>query len=167
MGLIGHTGIRVISNSLVSHNDLVDRIDPPSISLFGPISLVDHNGLVGFIGFDLVGFIGIGLISLVGFIGHISLVGLSGLSLIGLISFLVNMAKTKLWWLKHAATRGVASVQLSATKITNATISYYPASLLHACLFVREKMYWWLALARKKMCSWFVSFGEPYHSDVL
>jgi hypothetical protein len=32
---------------------------------------------------------------------------------------------------------------------------------------VREKMWWWLALARKKLCWWLASFGESYHGDVL
>jgi hypothetical protein len=41
-------------------------------------------------------------------------------------------------------------MQFSANEIANATISYYhAASLLHVHLLVREKMWWWLALARK------------------
>jgi hypothetical protein len=32
---------------------------------------------------------------------------------------------------------------------------------------VREKMWWWLALAWKKMWRWIVSFGESYLGDVL
>ena len=32
---------------------------------------------------------------------------------------------------------------------------------------MREKMCWWLALARKKMWRWIASFGESYHGDVL
>jgi len=32
---------------------------------------------------------------------------------------------------------------------------------------VREKMWWWLALARKKLCWWLASFGESYNDDVL
>ena len=32
---------------------------------------------------------------------------------------------------------------------------------------VREKMWWWLALARKKMRRWIASFGKSYHGDVL
>ncbi len=28
-------------------------------------------------------------------------------------------------------------------------------------------MCWWLALARKKLWRWIVSFGESYHDDVL
>jgi hypothetical protein len=28
-------------------------------------------------------------------------------------------------------------------------------------------MWWWLALARKKLCWWLASFGESYHGDVL
>jgi hypothetical protein len=32
---------------------------------------------------------------------------------------------------------------------------------------VREKMCWWLALAKKKMWLWIASFGESYNGDVL
>jgi hypothetical protein len=71
-------------------------------------------------------------------------------------------------WLKHPASDGGAALRISASKIANATTSYYCAiSLLHICLFVREKMCWWLALAKKKMSLWIASFGESYHDDVL
>jgi hypothetical protein len=33
--------------------------------------------------------------------------------------------------------------------------------------FVREMMWWWLALAKKKMCWWIASFGDSYHGDKL
>ena len=53
--------------------------------------------------------------------------------------------------LKHAEAHGVATVQSSANKISNATIYYYcAASALHVRINVREKMCWWLALARKR-----------------
>jgi hypothetical protein len=32
---------------------------------------------------------------------------------------------------------------------------------------MREKMLWWLALAKKKMWRWIASFGDSYHGDVL
>jgi hypothetical protein len=59
---------------------------------------------------------------------------------------------------------GVAVMQTSATKIDGAkSIYYFTASLLHVCLFVREKMMcWWLALARKKMWWWIASFGYSF-----
>jgi hypothetical protein len=77
------------------------------------------------------------------------------------------MAKMILWWLKHAATHGVAK-RSSTTEITNAAIFYYCAASLHqAYSIVREKMCWWLALAKKKMWLWIASFGEPYNGDVL
>ena len=44
---------------------------------------------------------------------------------------------------------------------------YFASSSLYVCLLVREKMCWWLALARKKMWRWIASLGESYHDDVL
>ena len=71
-------------------------------------------------------------------------------------------------WLKHTASGEVAALHFSASEIVNATTLYYCAvSLLHICLFLREKMCWWLALAKKKMKFWIASFGDPYDSDVL
>jgi hypothetical protein len=55
----------------------------------------------------------------------------------------------------------------SATKIVDASFYYFASSSLHVCLLVREKMCWWLALARKKMWRWITSFGDSYHGDVL
>ncbi len=41
-------------------------------------------------------------------------------------------------------------------------------SLLHVCSFVMGMtIYWWPALAKKKMWLWIASFGDPYHGDVL
>jgi hypothetical protein len=34
-------------------------------------------------------------------------------------------------------------------------------------LILREKMCWWLALAKKKMWLWIASFGESYNDDVI
>jgi hypothetical protein len=70
-------------------------------------------------------------------------------------------------WLEHAASHGVAALQISASEIVNAATAYYAASLLHVHMFVREKMCWWLALAKKKMWLWIASFGDPYNGDVL
>jgi hypothetical protein len=64
--------------------------------------------------------------------------------------------------LKQAAL-GVAPT--SASEIINAAAFYYlfiASSTLHVCSFVRE-----LALARKNMWWWIVSFGDSYHGDVL
>jgi hypothetical protein len=45
---------------------------------------------------------------------------------------------------------------------------YHNAVLsLHVCSFVREKMCWWLALAKKNMQWWIPSFGDSYHGDTL
>ncbi len=77
-------------------------------------------------------------------------------------------AKT-IWllWLEHAASHGVAALHISASKILNVTTAHYAVSLLHVCLFVREKMCWWLALAKKKMWLWIASFCKSYNGDVL
>ncbi len=147
--------------------------------LIGHISLgelIDHNGLVSFVGLGIAGFIGLTLDSLGGLIGHISLVGLC---IIGLISssthrlFCEHLATavheaTKIRWLEHEASHGVAAaLRMSASKIVNAPTTYYVTSLLHVCSFVREKMCSWLALAKKKMWLWIATFGESYNGDVL
>jgi hypothetical protein len=43
----------------------------------------------------------------------------------------------------------------------------FASSSLHVYLLMREKMLWWLALARKKMWRWITSFGESHQDDVL
>jgi hypothetical protein len=86
---------------------------------------------------------------------------------LGLATALIAAKTILLLWLEHTATHRVAT-QSSVTKITNAAASYYHAVLLlHVRSFVREKMWWWLALARKMMWRWIASFGESYHDDVL
>ena len=65
-----------------------------------------------------------------------------------LYNCLVTAAVKTTMWLKHTASHRVVALQISASKIVNATTAYYAASLLHVGLFVREKMMcWWLALA--------------------
>jgi hypothetical protein len=112
----------------------------------------------------------IGIIGVIGF-GHIIASSASAVSsahrLIGLVGlacllthrpFLDSLAtaliaaKIKISRrLKQAAALGVATVRLSATKIANAASIYYLITLsFHLHLLVREKMWWWLALARKK-----------------
>jgi len=66
------------------------------------------------------------------------------------------------WRLKQAATLGGATLQSSATKLVDIAFYYFASSLLHICFYyfassllhicflVREKMLWWLALARKR-----------------
>ena len=137
MGLVGHTGLDSAS--------IIGLVDIGSISLIGPFGIIGFMGLIGLAGL-LVSFGINGLLSsLAGLIDHNGLVGLIGrIRLVGFVihhlAAFVNMAKTILWWLKHAVTHGVAK-RSSATKITNAEIYYYcAASLLHASLLVREKM---------------------------
>jgi hypothetical protein len=157
--------------------------------IIGRNDFIGHNGLVSFIGLGLVGFIGLGLVSLVGFfdrislvgpIGFIGLIGLGDLSitslvgssassarrLIGLISFVIA-AKTISRRLKQAAALGVATLRSSATEIIDVAFYYFASSSLHVYSLVREKMLWWLALARKKMWRWIASFGESDNNDML
>ena len=44
---------------------------------------------------------------------------------------------------------------------------YKPHQSLHVYSLVRDKMLWWLALARKMMWWCIASFGDSYHGDVL
>jgi hypothetical protein len=84
------------------------------------------------------------------------------------IATAVNEATKITWRLKQAEALGVATLRLSANKISNAASTYYIiASSFHMHSLVREKMWWWLALARKKLCWWLASFGESYNGDVL
>jgi hypothetical protein len=118
---------------------------------------------------SLIGIIGFGLIA-----SSASAISL-GHQLIGLVSLglaaALIAAKTigiLLLWLEQKASHGVAALQISTTKITNTAASYYhTVSLLHVCSFVREKMCWWLALAKKKMWLWIASFGNSYNDEVL
>jgi hypothetical protein len=84
-----------------------------------------------------------------------------------LIGGFVIAAKTISRRLKQAAALGVATLQSSATEIVDVAFYYFASSSLHVCLLVREKMCWWLTLARKKMWRWIASFGESYHGDML
>ena len=167
-GLIG----RIVQNGLNGFIDLgVSFISLGHVGFIG-LGLVSIAGLIGHI--SLVGLGGLsGISGLVGRISDISLVGFIGLSLvsrligssassarrlIGLVGFTIRLslataliaAKTiLLLWLQHAASHGVAALRISANEIANATISYHcAASLLHVYSLVREKMWWWLALAR-------------------
>jgi hypothetical protein len=208
-GISGHDDHK---NGLISLISFVGLSASFTCWLIGHISLgrlIDHNGLVSFIGLGIFGFIGLSLDSL-GRLGHISLVGRSaassnhwpislisvfGLCLIAssasaaslahrLIHFVgligssthrlfcehlvtaVNEA-TKIRWLKHTASHKAAALQISASKIVNAATAYYAASSHHVCTFVREKMCWWLALAKNKMWLWIASFGESYNGNML
>ena len=133
---------------------LVDLVVHCIIGLIDLSDLLNH-WLIGLIGFgcisglvDLISLINLGIIGLIGLLAllaHwlIDLVGFVGLSTHQLHSCLaaaliVAAAKTTRR-LKHAATHGVAMACLSATKITNATISYYCAtSSLDVSIHVRE-----------------------------
>ncbi len=129
----------------------------------------------------LIGLVRSSLISLIGDIG-LSLIASSAsaasmarrlIGFVGLIGssthwlFCKRLAAitktTKIsWQLKQATAVGVAS----ATEIANAASTYdFTVLSLHMHSLVSEKMWWWLALARKKLSWWLASFGESYHSD--
>jgi hypothetical protein len=96
------------------------------------VGCIDHNGLIGFIGFGYVSFIGLSLVSLIGLInhiiGHISLINASAISnhwLIGRICLILIMTTTA----RHAA-HILAAMLASTDKICNAMIlNYFAASL--------------------------------------
>ncbi len=152
------------------------------------LNLIGHIGLVGqirlgisFIG-GFVGFAGLGLVSIAGLIGLISLgelsitslVGSSASSvrrLIGLVGFticsLATIAAAAILSVAVASQAAEATILTSTTKIADVAFYYFASSSLHVCLLMREKMCWWLTLARKKMWMWIPSFGDSHHGDTL
>ncbi len=160
MGIVGRTGL--------DSAGIISLVDLGRISLIGPFGIIGFIGPIGLAG--LVWLVSFGLngllSSLIGLIDHNGLVGLIGhIMLVGFVihhlAAFVKMAKTILWWLKHTASHKVAALRISTSKIVNAATAYYAASLLHVCSFVREKMCWWLALAKKKMWLWLPLLANP------
>jgi hypothetical protein len=175
--------------SLVSLSGFIDHISFIGLSIVGfvGLSLVSLSGLISHS--SLVGRCIIGLIDLPASSNHwpIGLISVISLSLIAssasvaslarrLISFisLVGSSTHRLFCerittaVNEATALRVATLRLSANEIANAASTYYLiASSFHVHLLVREKMWWWLALARKNLCWWLASFGESYHGDVL
>jgi hypothetical protein len=60
-----------------------------------------------------------------------------------------------------------AMILTSATEMDDVAFYNFASSSLHVYSLVREKMLWWLALARKMMWRCIASFGDSYHGDVL
>jgi hypothetical protein len=173
ISLVDRTDL-VEHNGLIGRNDLLNHIGLDYIGHNGLVGFIGH-GFIGFIGLGLVsliGLIGLSLVGLIGLIGLISLGDLDIISLNGLSALpacqligLVVMVSLSNHWLHDclAAAMTVAAATISmgltthvahsnGTEITNvASIYYFTTSLLHVHLLVREKMCWWLALARKKL----------------
>jgi hypothetical protein len=156
-GLVGFIGPGLVG--VVNHKDLIDQISLVGqislvnqnglislglvglslAKLIGNISLARLIGNISFIG-GFVGFVGHGLISLGGLISNISLIGLS------CFSGWLARARKKMWYSDSndtlqdcfaaailaaaAKTHRVAIKLTRATKITNAAIWYYCATLL-------------------------------------
>jgi len=164
-GFVGFIGLCLVSIAgLIGHISLVSLGGFSGISgLVGRISLVSLIGLIGLIGLVSLGKLGI--TSLVGLLAS------SACRLISLTSFtirsLATIAAAAILSVVVASQAAEATILTSATKIANMAFYYFASSSLHVCLRVREKMCWWLTLARKKMWQWIASFGESYHSDVL
>jgi hypothetical protein len=78
----------------------------------------------------------------------------------------VNKATIITWRLKQAAALGVATLQSSANE-TAASTYYFTILSFQVHSIMREKTWWWLALAKKKMWLWIGSFGNPYDGDML
>jgi hypothetical protein len=182
--------IRLGINKLIDSNNLVNPYGLISLvnSQIVGVGQIGHIGLVGQIGLGVsfiggfVGFVGLGLVSIAGLIGLISLgklgitslVGLSAPSvrwLIGLVGFtirsLATIAAAAILSVAVASEAAEATILTSTTKISNVAFYYFASSSLHVCLLVREKMCWWLALARKKIWLWIPSFGDSHHGDTL
>jgi hypothetical protein len=178
--------IRLGLNNLIDSNNLVDPYGLISLvnSQIVGIGQIGHIGHVGQIGLGVsfiggfVGFIGLGLVSFaiglisLGKLGITSLVGLLALSarwLNGLVGFTIcslpTIAAAAILSVAVASQAAEATILTSATEIADVAFYYFASSLLHVCLLVREKMCWWLALARKKMWLWITSFGDSYHGD--
>jgi hypothetical protein len=91
--------------------------------------------------------------------------------LIGLVGFticsLATIAAAAILSVVVASQAAEATILTSATEIADVAFYYFASSSLHVYSLVREKMLWWLALAKKKMWRWIASFGESYHDDVL
>jgi hypothetical protein len=84
------------------------------------------------------------------------------IGLVGLINLLTH------WLFYHCLAIAVKTAALrdatSAKKNANVAALYFcVTSLLHVHLLMRETMWWWLALVRKKMCWCIASFGKSYH----
>jgi hypothetical protein len=147
--MIGFSGI----------SGLADQISLISLSDLAMISLV--SSLASFVRLiiSLIGIIGLSLIASVASVASLARRLISFISLVGSsthrlfcerLATAVNEATKITWRLKQAAALGVATVRSSATKIANAASIYYLiTSSFHVHSLVREKMWWWLALARK------------------
>jgi hypothetical protein len=92
------------------------------------------------------------------------LIGLAGFTIRSLTT--IAIAAAAILSVVVASQAAEATILTSATEIADVAFYYFASLSLHMCLLVREKMCWWLALARKKMWRWIASFGESY-GDVL
>jgi hypothetical protein len=75
--------------------------------------------------------------------------------LIGLVGFticsLTTIAAAAILSVAVATQAAEAKILTSATEIVDMAFYYFASSSLHMHSLVREKMWWWLALVRKKM----------------
>jgi hypothetical protein len=150
-GLVGHIG-------LLSLNGLLD-LSLISLSLARLIGHISFAVLIGNISLNGLGFIGLISLGLVGIISLIGLLASSALWLICLVSRAVLLAHCWPHILVAAmlavackqAEHGVATMLTSANKIASmATLYFCATSSLHVSINVRETMWWWLAVARKR-----------------
>jgi hypothetical protein len=147
ISLNGHIGLV----GRISHNGLIDVIGLSLIKL----SVLSNHWLI-----SLIGVIGLGVIASSALTASLACRLISFVSLVGSLTHrlfceqclaaAVFEATQISWQLKQAAALRVATLQSSTTE-TAASTYYFTASLLHMHSLVREKMLWWLTLARKKM----------------
>jgi hypothetical protein len=148
VGSIGFSGISGLAN----------QISLISLSNLAIISLV--GSLASFVCrlINLVGIISLGLIASSASVASLACRLISFISLIGSsthrlfcerLATAVTEATKITWRLKQAAALGVATLRSCATE-TAASTYYFTVSSLHMHSLVREKMWWWLTLARKR-----------------
>jgi len=172
--LIDHIGL-----DLFGHNGLYGVIGL-GVSLIG-VGLVSFIGLsISFIGLGIIGFVGLSLVSLGGLIGHFSFVGrciigliessassnhwpigLIGIIGLGLIASSASMASLARRLISFVGLVGLSTHRLfrdltAAVKATKISWQLKQAAALGVAM-----MWWWLALAGKKLCwCWLASFGD-------
>jgi hypothetical protein len=150
LGVVGFVGLSLDSlGRLTGHISLVGRciiglIESAASSNHWPISLIGVLGLCLIASSASAASLARRLISFVGLIGSST-----HRLFCKRLATATNKA-TKITLLNYTASHGVAALQISANKIVNTARAYYAASSLHICTFVREKMYWWLALTKKR-----------------
>ena len=161
LSIVGFVGLSLVSlGGLISHFSLVGRCI---------IGLIDLSASSNHWPIGLIGIIGLGLIASSASMASLACRLFSFVSLVGSsthrlfhdrLTAAVIKATNISWQLKQAAALGVVTLQSSTTETAASTYAVTALSF-HVHSLVREKMWWWLALAMKKMCWWIASLANP------